>query len=264
MYGILPANVRYQEGLSSFAKVIYSEINALSNKNGYCFASNAYFENVFKKSTATISRVLTELQDHGAIKIKDGSGGDAIRKITPCSPSQKLPRSAPQKLSDPLRKNEEQNNTSIIIQDTISKDIVEPSQKCLPVTGRSKLQRVISFYSLLWQNTYGTKPTVDFGRVGRTLKPLLEQNSEQRIALLLMQFFQWRGATGTDDFTFKRLSDNAFPLTWLPTNADAISAYIRNVLKVDIDNEKEVEKHLNRYLSKIGYPDSASSTSPNA
>ena len=46
-YAVVPANVRYSRDLSSTAKLIYGEIAALANKEGYCFASNAYFASLF-------------------------------------------------------------------------------------------------------------------------------------------------------------------------------------------------------------------------
>jgi len=35
-YSILPANVRYDKKLTPFEKILYSEIVALTNKDGYC------------------------------------------------------------------------------------------------------------------------------------------------------------------------------------------------------------------------------------
>lgn len=252
MYGVLPANVRYHEGLSSFAKLIYTEINALSNKNGFCHASNSYFERVFGKSKATISRVLTELADCGAIKIVDGGGGDLLRKITPCTPTQKLLGVAPQKVDDPLRKNEEQNNTSIILQDTISKDIVSPPQNQLPIKGNSSLQRIINFYSSLWKERYGRYPVgTNYALLGKQLKPTLSSVTEYQLALVIMQYFYWKGTTGSDEFGYKRLVDKAFPLHWLPTMVDEILVYWRNELGIDPDNEKEVRRVVDQKIDEM-------------
>lgn len=253
MYGILPANVRYHEGLSEFAKVLFSEINALSNKNGYCHASNAYFERVFQKTRQTVSRTLTTLKDCGAIEIEDGQGGDAIRRIIPCSPSQKLLGSVNQKLDTTHVENVKQNNTSIIIQDTISKDIVETIQIRLPVKGKSSIQRLVNFYSFVWKERYGRLPVqTNYALLGKQLKPTFSLLSEYQLALVVMQYFHWKGTTGTDEFGYKRLVDKAFPLHWVPNFVDEILVYWRNEIGVDPDNENEVKRVVDAKIRELG------------
>ena len=66
-YSIIPANVRYDEILSDRAKLLYGEISALSNKEGYCWATNAHFAELFKVSKKSISRNIQELVDRGYI-----------------------------------------------------------------------------------------------------------------------------------------------------------------------------------------------------
>jgi hypothetical protein len=112
--------------------------------------------------------------------------------------------------------------------------------KLLPVNGKSSLHRVITFYSLLWRSTYGRSPTIEWGRWGKALKPLFENYSEYQLALMLMQFFSWRGANNDDDFVHKKLSGACFPITWFPTTADSIAVYIQNALGITLDNETEV------------------------
>lgn len=75
-YAVIPATVRYSD-ISPNAKLLYGEISALTNKNGYCWASNAYFSTLYVASERSISRWIKELQVIGAIEIevcKDSDG----------------------------------------------------------------------------------------------------------------------------------------------------------------------------------------------
>ena len=67
-YAIIPANVRYSN-LKPNAKLLYGEITALSNKLGYCFASNTYFADLYDVSKNTVSRWLSDLKKLGFINI---------------------------------------------------------------------------------------------------------------------------------------------------------------------------------------------------
>ena len=60
-WSILTAEVRYNAKLTDFEKVLFSDITALTNKNGYCTASNAYFSRVFKKTIRSISMSIKHL-----------------------------------------------------------------------------------------------------------------------------------------------------------------------------------------------------------
>ena len=54
-YAIIPATVRYDDRLTPNAKLLYGEITALSNKEGYCWAGNAYFANLYGVTKTSIS-----------------------------------------------------------------------------------------------------------------------------------------------------------------------------------------------------------------
>ena len=69
-YSILTADVRYDERLKKYAdcKVLFSEITALSNKYGYCTASNGYFARLYDRPKQTISRWINLLIKLGYLK----------------------------------------------------------------------------------------------------------------------------------------------------------------------------------------------------
>jgi DNA-binding transcriptional ArsR family regulator len=67
-YAIIPATVRYDIKLKANEKLLYGEITALSNRNGYCYAQNRYFAKLYNVSQETVSRWLSHLQELGYIK----------------------------------------------------------------------------------------------------------------------------------------------------------------------------------------------------
>lgn len=90
-YSILTADVRYDERLKNHAdcKVLYSEITALSNKYGYCKASNKYFSELYGRPTPTISKWINLLKKLGYIKVemiyKENSKEIKERRLYPIS-----------------------------------------------------------------------------------------------------------------------------------------------------------------------------------
>lgn len=65
-YGILPAKVRYAK-ISMSAKVLYTELSALCQKEGYCYSTNEYFANLYDVTHKSISNWIAELVEIGAI-----------------------------------------------------------------------------------------------------------------------------------------------------------------------------------------------------
>ena len=115
-YAIIPAGVRYDKQLPQGAKLLYSEITALSNKNGYCWASNDYFAKLYSVSIGTIKSWLKCLEDNSyirrVIKYKSGSKEVEQRFISLAPRSENLPPSV-RKLTHPRSENCPDNNTSI-------------------------------------------------------------------------------------------------------------------------------------------------------
>lgn len=69
-YSITPAYVRYDKDLKPNEKLLYGEITALSNKFGYCTASNNYFAPLYDVSKETVSRWISHLKKKGYIQVK--------------------------------------------------------------------------------------------------------------------------------------------------------------------------------------------------
>lgn len=94
-YAIIPAGVRYDKQLPQGAKLLYGEITALTNKNGYCWASNDYFAKLYSVSIGTIKSWLKCLEDNSyirrVIKYKSGSKEVEQRFISLAPRSENLP-----------------------------------------------------------------------------------------------------------------------------------------------------------------------------
>lgn len=75
-FGILPANVRYAD-ISMGAKILYTELTALCQKEGYCWATNSYFAKLYGVSNHTIINWLNSLKKSGFIvsevDVQDGN-----------------------------------------------------------------------------------------------------------------------------------------------------------------------------------------------
>lgn len=80
-YAVIPATVRYCEHLMPNAKLLYAEITALANQRGYCYASNAYFANLYHVEERQIRRWLSQLVDFGFVLVKIDKNAGNQRNI---------------------------------------------------------------------------------------------------------------------------------------------------------------------------------------
>ena len=67
-HAVIPADVRYDARLKASAKLLYGELTALCDRDGYCWASNRYFADLYGTSDRTVERLLQELEDCGYIR----------------------------------------------------------------------------------------------------------------------------------------------------------------------------------------------------
>lgn len=69
-YSIIPADLRYDNRLKATEKLFFSEISALTNVYGYCYAGNKYFAKLYDCDVRTITRWIAKLEKLGYIKIE--------------------------------------------------------------------------------------------------------------------------------------------------------------------------------------------------
>ena len=69
-WAVIPADVRYDERIPPNAKLLYGEISALCNREGYCWAKNEYFAQLFGWAPTTVTRLLSGLRDAGYLSVE--------------------------------------------------------------------------------------------------------------------------------------------------------------------------------------------------
>lgn len=69
-FSILTADVRYDKDLSASEKIFYSEITCLCQADGFCYASNSYFSNLYSCDVRTITRWVLKLAKKNYIKVE--------------------------------------------------------------------------------------------------------------------------------------------------------------------------------------------------
>lgn len=67
-YGILPANVRYDKELKPMEKILFTEISSLTSKEGYCYAKNSYFADLYDVHKNTVGNWINNLVKRGYLK----------------------------------------------------------------------------------------------------------------------------------------------------------------------------------------------------
>lgn len=112
-YAVIPASVRYDDGIPANAKLLYGEISALAGKKGYCYAENQYFADLYGMSVETIARLITKLVKAGHIKRvvdKDKAGQIVGRRLyltVSVADGQEGGGGIDKKINTPLQKNQE-------------------------------------------------------------------------------------------------------------------------------------------------------------
>lgn len=147
-YAIIPATVRYDKALKDKAKLLYGEITALCNDKGYCWAGNSYFAELYGVANETVSRLITNLQNSGYIKVqmiyKNGSKEIVQRQIYISDiPLTKMSIPLDENVNTPLTKTstplDENVKENITINNTINIESGEPTP---PDSNSSKNKKI--------------------------------------------------------------------------------------------------------------------------
>ena len=83
-FAIIPSEVRYDSRLKANEKLLFAEITSLTNKKGYCYASNDYFAELYSVQKGAISKWISGLEKFGYLSreiIKDNKGQIIERRL---------------------------------------------------------------------------------------------------------------------------------------------------------------------------------------
>lgn len=69
-YSIIPSTILYNKDLKANQKILYAVITSLSNKEGYCFASNKYLAEKLNARANTVSGWITDLRRKNFIQVE--------------------------------------------------------------------------------------------------------------------------------------------------------------------------------------------------
>lgn len=166
-YAIIPADVRYDDRIPANAKLLYGEISALIGADGYCFASNQYFADIYGCTPVTVARLISSLEDAGHIKRaleRDHTGQVVCRKIWL---SASVPDEQPvinfdntplQNCGEGINKNDKDTITSITDIDIKEKNKKEKSGKKKDAPSKTDFDPMPQFVTWIAQTFQSQEP----------------------------------------------------------------------------------------------------------
>ena len=122
-YAVIPANVRYDKTIPANAKLLYGEITALCSQEGYCWATNGYFADLYDVSETSISKWISSLVKAGYIYLEIDKEKGNSRLIYIQEVYNKTSRPIEEKLNTPIEEKLKHNNTLPITTNSTTSNI---------------------------------------------------------------------------------------------------------------------------------------------
>ena len=79
LYSVIPARVRDDHTLRPNAKLLYGELSALAQAEGYCWAWNAHLAEALGISKRTVEDLIKQLKDRGHIQLEVERDPESLR-----------------------------------------------------------------------------------------------------------------------------------------------------------------------------------------
>lgn len=182
-YAIVPANVRYCKTIEPSAKLLYGEITALANQEGYCWASNKYFADLYDVDERTIKRWIQSLRDHEFIFVHIEQQGFASKRMIFISESSQKMFTKGQKCHGGGTKMSPSGGQKCPTNNTRSNTTEKQQPEAAKAAAEPKAQVVVPYFKIL-----------DKLEINDTLKLKLSAgHSEATIVSAVEKCIQWKG-----------------------------------------------------------------------
>ena len=187
-YGIMPADVRYDKNLKPMEKILYTEITALTNSKGYCFATNSYFAELYDVHKNTVGCWISNLEKQGYIKTvliyKNGTKEILERRIYI---NQKSVDPVNEKIDTPQSKNCDPVNEKIDTPqskncDPVNEKIDTPINKKIEDNNtRINITRLILNNKYIYRSKEFIEAFESYKKMRKSIKKPMTENSVKRM-----------------------------------------------------------------------------------
>ena len=111
----IPTSILGDSSLTSLEKLILIEIVSLSKKEGYCWAKNKHFMDMFSVTKQTVSKSISSLSKNNYIKLEyiERDINVSERKIIPSGVLKEFLTGIPKKYNSSIQKNFNQYNNKL-------------------------------------------------------------------------------------------------------------------------------------------------------
>ena len=193
-YAVIPATVLFNERLKPNEKLLYALITALSNKEGYCYASNKYLGEKLGVDPVTVSRWITDLRRNNYVFVdimRNEKKEIICRRIFPNDVPYRLNNQYPYILKDQEGIDEKVKDNNIIDNNinthTVSKEIFLENvylydfeyKELVNEYGETKAKKCIEELSL-YKKSKGVEYKSDFATIKRWVVARVEEIEERQ------------------------------------------------------------------------------------
>lgn len=262
---ILVPNIERLDVLPAIAQALFMWLCKYSDDDGICYPSRRKLAGHLSCDVRTIDKHMIFLEETGFIlktkRSKPNSKENMsnlyqlqiIRQVEELIPHPSESNdTTPSEPNVPVTiSNTNYNHLTIVPDDTsdANQDVKMELPKKFGLNAYTRLGHV---YRQLWFSKYGMAiPSFPFAKFNKVIKDLLVENNEYQIAILLLTYFNWRGASGNDEKEYSFISGKGFPIEMMPSKINIMIAYLTNVGGIVYNGEEDVRQYAVKHLKNV-------------